>query len=108
MVFYLIKTLNLRKIKMKTTVISSIEEAEALVKDGVLRIDGDLEITCEDFVIEADIEVKGNIKACNVEAGDIIYYESFIFSGSCHCASITIKKKYNLVECLDQEIEYIK
>jgi hypothetical protein len=56
---------------MKTTIINSIAEAEALVKDGVLKIDGNLEITCEDFVIEADILVKGDIKACNVEAGDI-------------------------------------
>ena len=64
--------------------INSNEEAEKLIKDGVLEIEDDLEITFDRFKIEADIKCHNiyskdiprditawDIKAEDINAGDI-------------------------------------
>ena len=60
-------------------VLKSNEQAEKLIKNGVLDIDDDIEIDFDGFHINADIKCRSissrdlprNIKALNIEAGYI-------------------------------------
>jgi len=51
-------------------IITSIEHAEKLVKDGVLKVEGDLKIEVENFIINASI-VAWDISAEDINAWDI-------------------------------------
>jgi hypothetical protein len=53
-----------------TITIKTMEEANAIIKDGILAVNDDLVIEVKDFFIDADIAA-WNIKAKNIEAKDI-------------------------------------
>jgi hypothetical protein len=51
--------------------INSNEEAQALIKDGVLAVDDDIEIAFDEFKIQADIKCKNIYSICNLNALEI-------------------------------------
>jgi len=56
---------------MNTTVIKTQAELELLIKDGVIEIDGNLEIECSIYGLNSRLSISGNICARDISARDI-------------------------------------
>ena len=88
--------------------ITSNEQALSLVKDGVLKIDDDIEIAFDGFNIQADIKCRNiyskdkrrDIRAWNIDAGDI--NTGYIYATNIHARDISAGKIHALnIKALD-------
>ena len=110
--------------------ITSNEQVLPLIKDGILKIDDDIELALDDFKINADLICKnicgknyrrnisaGDISARNISARDISagnisargisYFAFCIVYRIFKCKSIKGKRTNSFHKCLDSEIIFI-
>lgn len=77
------------------------EEVKADIKDGVLKIVGDVKFEC-------DVDIDANINAHNINAYNIRYYAFCVAYYSFWCKSVKGRRENSFHKCLDSEIVYKK
>jgi hypothetical protein len=118
------------------TIINTQAEAEALIKDGTITVNGNLKITCSikinaNITVDGDIDCRNidcrnidclnidclnidcrnidcrNIDCLNIDCLNIDFYAFAIAYESFKCASWTGRRDNAFAKCLDKEIEIV-